>query len=1149
MRKILLLCFNLFAVFISIAQPSKKAEQWTIKDPFEFKVFIENKGQFILNDAAAETDSYLKEGKIAFGARQYGVDIYFTGTGIIYRHTEVKPYSEKEREEKEEREHGKNTTRKEKEEAEATDFFLNMEWLGSNPDAEVYGVDETSNYFTYSDLSDVNGKSTLRARAFKKIIYKNIYPDIDLEFIFPEDKGGIKYTLILHPGADASLIKMKYRGANELTLDAEGNIKIASTFGEFIDHAPMVYSGNGKEIPSSFELTDNTVSFNVTIENNNTLAVIDPWLTIPVLINADNAFDIDYDYSGNTYIYGGRHVYELLKYDSLGVIQWTYQSSIGTANYGDFCVDRNSGFSYICEGGNLSNGSKMLKFNSSGNEVASYAGNLNINEMWNIVFNSCTGQGIIGCGNTDSSYQAATFDTNLTVIPVNIALTSYSYVDVISVAIDETDAYFLIADNQTTWNDNTLIKCPLPTLTPTEYIVPTTTDFKEIYSIQYNTVFSFYTRGSNSYNGMAKGPDYIFIYDGSVITKLNPLNGNFIDSVFVDTMQFLCGGIAVDACNNIFVGTQYGVKQYDQNLNYINEINTPGIVYDLKINEENEVIACGNGFVSALNLFTACANSLSATVTATPSSCNNNDGTASIVISGGSPPYNYLWTPGGQTTSTATGLAPGDYFVKVWSDLLSCSSAIITSVNVPGFRNAGISGTPVVCFNDSNGTAQINATGGAEPYFYLWSPTGQITETATGLTEGMYTVIATDSEGCQVQDSIYITSPTNSLSANYYTENICNGQPGRVGIQFSTIDGGVAPYTGTWSTGYTGYSINNVTTPGSFTATITDANGCSVSYEMSVTEIPRWYISSIDITTDCHGPEATGAINIHLTADSLFNFNFQWDDDFHTFSYTDDSILTDLNSSVYECRITDSEHCIDTTISIQVPQYPFFYDNPIEQNPTCGLNNGYITSNPTGGIPPYTYLWENGQTTQTMYGLGPGEYAGTVTDSVGCNFLTGGILDTIPYTLNIVITQTGDTLYASQALNYQWYYNDTLIPGASSQNYLLTGSGYYYVVTTEGSCTDTSNIIETTCLCVGISENELAKGIFIYPNPTNNKVTIEMQKAKGVYELYDANGKLLLKGTIKKTKFTIDLSIYSTGVYFIRIIDNDQVANRKIIIE
>ncbi|MBC6992536.1 SprB repeat-containing protein, partial [Lewinella lacunae] len=118
--------------------------------------------------------------------------------------------------------------------------------------------------------------------------------------------------------------------------------------------------------------------------------------------------------------------------------------------------------------------------------------------------------------------------------------------------------------------------------------------------------------------------------------------------------------------------------------------------------------------------------------------CNGDtDGTLTVVATGGTLDYTYLWS-NGQTTATATGLAAGTYTVTV-TDANGCTETATGTVNEPTDLEAAIADTDVLCNGDTDGTLTVVATGGTPDYTYLWS-NGQTTATATGLAAGIYTV-------------------------------------------------------------------------------------------------------------------------------------------------------------------------------------------------------------------------------------------------------------------------------------------------------------------------------------------------------------------------------------------------------------------------
>ena len=127
--------------------------------------------------------------------------------------------------------------------------------------------------------------------------------------------------------------------------DAQGNLNISSTFGNITDHAPESYQ-NGTKIISSFKLEQNVVSFQIGSYDTEKTIVIDPWITTPTFSGTNKAYDIDWDYKGNIYVYGGHFPFEISKLNSTGVIQWTYTNNSFTGSaendYGDFALDRNT---------------------------------------------------------------------------------------------------------------------------------------------------------------------------------------------------------------------------------------------------------------------------------------------------------------------------------------------------------------------------------------------------------------------------------------------------------------------------------------------------------------------------------------------------------------------------------------------------------------------------------------------------------------------------------------------------------------------------------------------------------------------------------------------------------------------------------------
>ncbi|MGE6356418.1 T9SS type A sorting domain-containing protein [Flavobacterium sp. NPDC079362] len=145
-------------------------------------------------------------------------------------------------------------------------------------------------------------------------------------------------------------------------------------------------------------------------------------------------------------------------------------------------------------------------------------------------------------------------------------------------------------------------------------------------------------------------------------------------------------------------------------------------------------------------------------------SCNGGtNGSATVHITGGVSPYTYTWSPSGGNEATATGLSIGNYVVTV-QDANLCTTKQDFTISQPLFAlSATTTQNNVSCNGGNNGSATVNVTGGTGDYTYLWLPAGGTGATATGLTDGIYTVTITDANLCTITRSVTITTITDVI--------------------------------------------------------------------------------------------------------------------------------------------------------------------------------------------------------------------------------------------------------------------------------------------------------------------------------------------------------------------------------------------------
>jgi len=389
------------------------------------------------------------------------------------------------------------------------------------------------------------------------------------------------------------------------------------------------------------------------------------------------------------------------------------------------------------------------------------------------------------------------------------------------------------------------------------------------------------------------------------------------------------------------------------------------------------------------------------TPSSTTATCGNPNGTASVTAAGGIIPYTFSWT-GGQTTTTATALASGTYTVTS-KDSLGCMATATTVVaGTPPLRDSIVSFTNVSVACGANGTALAGVKGGGGTYTYSWNSTPvQTNAQATNLGAGNYTVTVTDNNLCNATATVAIAQPGALTASIASTTNAsCNGVGANNGSATASVTGGNGPYTYSWNNGETGIK-DTLLTAGSYTVSVTDANGCTVKAVATITQ-PGALRDSIVKTTNvlCFGQSNGTAVDGVKGGTSPYSY--AW----NTAPAQTTSTATALATGTYTVVVTDAGGCKDsTTAIIKQPNALELTASPFAA--TCnGACNGSATVLPSGGTGVYTYLWSNATsaTTANVTGLCAGTYSVVVTDENGCIHDTTNLVVTQPPAL--VLTKT-----------------------------------------------------------------------------------------------------------------------------------------------
>ncbi len=435
------------------------------------------------------------------------------------------------------------------------------------------------------------------------------------------------------------------------------------------------------------------------------------------------------------------------------------------------------------------------------------------------------------------------------------------------------------------------------------------------------------------------------------------------------------------------------------------------------------------------------------------------DGSLTVHVNGGVPPYSY--SRNGftfQSSGTFTGLSAGNYII-VGRDSKGCTETVNVDILQPGQLALTIDSiNNVLCNGDSTGVIYVTTTGGTPPYTYLWND-GATTEDNTGLQAGQRNVTVTDSKGCTATTGAAVTEPLKLfLNVAIYNDLLCFGDTsGAIDV---TANGGVPPYSYSWSNGTMTEDLSNLTM-GCYTVTVTDANGCSEVLTQCLTE-PTPINSSVTGTdVVCFG-ENSGTADLTVSGGSPPYF-YLWS----TFDATQD--VANLSGGLYYVIITDNNGCEKRdSILINEPTNPLTISLNVTQITCFNANDGNLDLTVTGGTPNYTFAWSNGATTEDLDSLPGGTYCVTVSDANGCTASACSvIINPLEIGTNYVVTDPlcfGDTNGAINLITSGGTPGYTFLwsSGDNTEDLSNKPAGTYYVTITDSrGCTKIDSAVIT----------------------------------------------------------------------------------------
>ncbi len=483
------------------------------------------------------------------------------------------------------------------------------------------------------------------------------------------------------------------------------------------------------------------------------------------------------------------------------------------------------------------------------------------------------------------------------------------------------------------------------------------------------------------------------------------------------------------------------------NTNSATLANIPAGCYSVTVSDQNNCSASNTYCVNEPTAITI-GNPVLTQVT-----CSSG-GSVTVNATGGTGTLTYVWSNGGSGTFIGN-VQAGDYDLTV-TDQNNCSATatftVTTATGAVAFGTSTITG--ITCFGGTNGSITATASGGTGPITFNWS--NSVTgATNANLSDGCYSVTASDINGCSASTTYCVTEPSEIIiDEPFITEANCDSG-GTITVSAS---GGTGTLSFTWSNGQTGTFIDGLAA-GPYILTAADQNSCNVVDTFIVTAAPGAVFFQPPVITNpvCNGA-STGSITASA-AGGTGPITFLW-----SYNNTASPTLTGIPAGAYSVTITDSVGCsASTTYIVTEPTaiIPVLNFSSLICLNTTG--DGCVTA--TGGTPGYTYLWNNFANTSCATNLFPGEVRVTVTDAANCTVVAVDTISTAPdYNVTSVVKPFpcvnppfgNDTIIASGGIGPFTY----ILVGVDTNNTgvfnNLPPGNYTWIIADSLGCTKTS---------------------------------------------------------------------------------------------
>ncbi len=353
------------------------------------------------------------------------------------------------------------------------------------------------------------------------------------------------------------------------------------------------------------------------------------------------------------------------------------------------------------------------------------------------------------------------------------------------------------------------------------------------------------------------------------------------------------------------------------------------------------------------------------------------DGVALAVAEGGALPLSYKWS-NGETANIARKLTAGPHSVTI-TDKNGCSAtaSVIMEAKAAPLRVQIVQIQALKCPGSNSAALVVEVFGGKGPYQFRWSQPDLSGDKVSGLAAGEYSVSVSDAMGKTATAQFSVKAPSAlALNATATAPASTAQSDGKATVQ---VSGGTSPYTFRWDNGETTAQAEHLA-PGVRTVTVQDANGCTATATVSITEnILPLSASLSQVANLLCANDKTAALEVRVSG-GKGPYQFRWSQP----DLSGDKV-SGLAAGEYSVSVSDAMGNMQSARIV--------INQPIELTASIVKKRGAVSAANSdgravlvvqGGTPPYAYRWDNGETAAIAEKLSPGSHTVTVTDANGC---------------------------------------------------------------------------------------------------------------------------------------------------------------------